>query len=281
MANADFIVLCEIHAPVWSLPFGWRLQPASLPGFQMAVSSPISSAQQQQLRYVIQQQWQNHRTAIAVHCKAPQALFFDFDATVVEEESIVELARHAGVMPAVEDITRRAMNGELDFANALRERVKLLQGLPADMIEEVARGLTPSAGLLPLTRQAADLQIPCSIVSGGFDDIVAPIAQQFGFTAFLANHLDQENGRLSGTVSSPIVDAQAKASFIQDYKSRHRIPQEGIVCIGDGANDIPMMAEGGWRLGHHPKPVLLPHLDGAIFTGDLRLIADLLRVAHA
>ncbi len=281
MANIEFIVLSDLHAPVWTLPFGWRFQLASLPGFQMAVSSPLSPAQQQQLRHSVQQQWQSHKTAMAVHRTPPQALFFDFDATVVEEESIVELARHAGVMPAVEDITRRAMNGELDFANALRERVKLLQGLPADLMGDVTRGLTPSAGLLPLTQQAATLNIPYSIVSGGFDAIVAPIAQQYGYTAFLANHLNQENGRLSGTVTSPIVDAQAKARFIQDFKSRHHIPQECVVCIGDGANDIPMMAEGGWRLGHHPKPVLLPHLDGAIFNGDLRLIADLLRVAHA
>lgn len=267
-------------APVWSASLVWTDHPVSLPGLRLASTNDLDPPSLQALKTFIQQQWHQQKTAVLIpRGRKPRALFFDFDATVVEEESIVELARHAGVSAQVELITRRAMLGELDFAAALRERVNLLTGLPADTLLTVQKNLHISKGLPSFCRRILTKRCPGFIVSGGFDVIVRDVAESLGFSGFLANHLEIAQQRLTGRVQGAIVDGQAKADYVCQYAQTHHLSPDQIVCIGDGANDIPMMQQAGIRLGHHPKPPLLPHLDGALYDGDFDLMADVLLVS--
>lgn len=280
MNERSYILLCDRMAPVWSSQQKWIDHPVSLISMRLATVVNLDPSAVQALESFVHQQWQLQKTAVFLPLpRQIRALFFDFDATVVEEETIVELARHVGVSDQVELITRRAMLGELDFSAALRERVQLLRGLPAETLLKVQNKLHISKGLPSFCRRLLKADRRGYIVSGGFDVIVEDIAESLGFSGFLANHLEISNQSLTGRVVGNIIDGQAKASYVRQHAQSHGLSPDQIVCIGDGANDIPMMQVAGVRFGHHPKPPLLPHLDGAIFNGDFDLLADVLLVS--
>ncbi len=202
-------------------------------------------------------------TGLVVPERAWKAIFFDMDSTVIAEESIVELARAAGKEAEVHSITEQAMAGLLDFKAALRQRVAMLEGLPAKLIEEVTRTLTINPGMKEFSLAAQAKGVELYLVSGGFNPLAQKIAQELGFTAFKANELAIKSDKLTGELIGDIVDGEAKAKYLEDICKQRGFALHDTVAVGDGANDLPMIRIAGASIGYHPKAVLLPYVNGA------------------
>lgn len=199
-----------------------------------------------------------------------QLLLADMDSTMIQQECIDELADEAGVGPYVADITRRAMNGELDFESALRERVGLLKGLPVSTIDRVIRDritLMPGGPALLATMKAHGAY--AALVSGGFTAFTAKIAATLGFDENRANTLVADGDVLAGTVTDPILGKQAKVDALMDITARLGIPLSDAMAVGDGANDLGMLKLAGAGVALHAKPVVAAECDIRINHGDL------------
>jgi phosphoserine phosphatase len=177
----------------------------------------------------------------------------DVDSTLIENEVIELLADEAGSGERVAEITFRAMNGELDFEQSLRERVATLAGLPESVIETVRSRVTVTRGVPELIAgvQAAGGQV--AVVSGGFHEIIDPLARELGLDRWRANRLAVADGTLTGVVVPPVVDAAAKAAALREWAADAGIPMSQTVAVGDGANDLPMMAICGLAVGFDAK----------------------------
>ncbi len=204
------------------------------------------------------------------------AIFFDMDATVIVEESLVTLAGRVGKTEEVAAITERAMAGDLDFKEALTLRVKTLAGLSASVLPEVADGLTLSRGIQPFAAFCRQIGVPLFMVSGGFVQLAEPVRRKVGFAAIHANTLEESGGKLTGRVTGPVVDAMAKRDFVLATCAKLGIAPASAVAVGDGANDLLMMGAVGCAVGHKPKPVLRPHLHAQNADGDHAFLAPLL-----
>jgi phosphoserine phosphatase len=197
----------------------------------------------------------------------------DVDSTLIEEEVIELLAEAAGSGELVRRVTERAMLGELDFAQSLRERVATLRGLPSSVLGDVAERITVTAGV-PAMIEAVHAAGGCvGTVSGGFHEILDPLAERLGLDFWRANRLAIADGALTGEVSGPIVDAAAKATTLREWADSCGVPLSRTVAVGDGANDLPMMAEAGLSVGFDAKP---PVRDAADVLLDVRDLATLL-----
>ena len=197
-------------------------------------------------------------------------LLADMDSTMIQQEFIDELADMAGVGPYVASITARAMNGELDFEAALRERVGLLTGLPVAVIEDVLRDrvtLMPGATALLATMKANGAY--AALVSGGFTAFTARIAALLGFDENRANTLLVEGGLLSGQVSDPILGKAAKVQALQDITARLGIAVDAALAVGDGANDLGMLGLAGMGVALHAKPAVAAQCSVRVNHGDL------------
>lgn len=183
-------------------------------------------------------------------------LVADMDRTIVTVETIDELAAHAGKGGEVAAITAQAMAGTLDFAGALRARVALLRGLPATAVAEVARALTlmPGAATLVATMKAHGAAT--LLVSGGFDVFAARAAALAGFDEHQANHLGLAGGRLTGAVGEPILGREAKLAALRGGAKALGVGLEATCAVGDGANDLAMVAAAGLGVAYHAKPVV-------------------------
>lgn len=178
----------------------------------------------------------------------------DMDSTLITIECIDEIAAAQGLKDQVAEITERAMQGELDFAQSLTQRVALLAGLPEHALDEVYRQR------LRLTDGAAELLAHCRqngtdfvLVSGGFTYFTDRLQQELGFQAAHANRLEIDNGRLTGRIVGRIIDAQAKAELLEHHRRRLNCRREQTVAVGDGANDIPMLQAAGFGIAFHAK----------------------------
>jgi phosphoserine phosphatase len=196
-------------------------------------------------------------------------LLADMDATIVTGETLDDLAGHAGVRDKIAAITARAMRGDLDFKSALRERVGLLKGLGADALEHTMKETTLSDGAAIFVRTMSASGALCVLVSGGFTQFTGSIADKTGFHLHHGNLLRMEDDRLTGTVSEPILDKNAKLDFLNHYRKKLDIPVEDVMAIGDGANDLPMLQAAGLGIGYRPKPVVQDSIDNCILWGDL------------
>lgn len=197
-------------------------------------------------------------------------LLADMDSTMIQQECIDELADEAGVGAVVADITARAMNGELDFEGALRERVGLLRGLPVAVIDRVIRDritLMPGGPVLLATMKANGAH--AALVSGGFTAFTARIAAVLGFDENRANTLLTDGDTLSGQVAEPILGRQAKVDALHDITARLGIPLSDAIAVGDGANDLGMLKLAGAGVALHAKPVVAAECDIRINHGDL------------
>ena len=197
-------------------------------------------------------------------------LLADMDSTMIQQECIDELADMAGVGPYVASITARAMNGELDFEAALRERVGLLTGLPVAVIEDVLRDrvtLMPGATALLATMKANGAY--AALVSGGFTAFTARIAALLGFDENRANTLLVEGGVLTGQVSDPILGKAAKVQALRDITARLGIGLAEAVAVGDGANDLGMLELAGMGVALHAKPAVAAQCQVRVNHGDL------------
>jgi phosphoserine phosphatase len=197
-------------------------------------------------------------------------LIADMDSTMIDQECVDELADEAGVKPQVAAITARAMNGEVAFEPALRERVALLKGLPCSVIEHViAARITLSKGgreLVATMKRNGALTV---LVSGGFTRFTGPIAARLGFDEAFANRLEEANGLLSGEVAEPILGRQAKAEALLRAASRLGLTPADVMAVGDGANDLDMLALAGTGVALHAKPVVAADAPFRIDHGDL------------
>lgn len=198
----------------------------------------------------------------------------DVDSTLIQDEVIELLAAHAGCAEAVKEVTEAAMRGELDFAESLRARVSLLAGLPVSVFDEVRAAVRLTPGARTLVATLRDLGLSIGLVSGGFIEVVGPLAAELGITYTHANTLEVANGRLTGAMASAIVDRAAKATKLREWAAAEGLPLSRTIAIGDGANDLDMLAEAGLGIAFNAKPTVrasadtalnLPYLDAVLF----------------
>ncbi len=172
-------------------------------------------------------------------------LVADMDATMIEGETLDELAAHFGLKDKVAPITQQAMRGEIDFAEALRMRVALLRGMPVSALQETLDQVNYSKGAKTLVGTMRRFGAQCVLISGGFDFFTNPVAQTLGFNKNIGNRLGIEYDMLTGEVMQPIVDKNTKKKTVEDESRALGIDPRGAVAVGDGANDIPMLQTAG------------------------------------
>jgi phosphoserine phosphatase len=196
-------------------------------------------------------------------------LIADMESTLIENEFLDDIAARAGIGPKIADITRRAMAGELDFAGALRERVSMLRGLNADLLDDVYGRLRfmPGARTLVATmRRHGSVTV---IVSGGFGFFAERVRATLGADLAEANELEVVSGRLTGRVHEPIFDRQSKRATLERLAAAHSLPLADTIAVGDGANDIEMVRAAGLGVAFRAKPILAETAAVAIRHGDL------------
>jgi phosphoserine phosphatase len=211
----------------------------------------------------------------------PRVFVSDMDSTMIGQECIDELADYAGLKPQIADITERAMQGELDFAAALRERVALLAGLEESAIADcLADRIRATPGARTLVETLAALGTRCVLVTGGFHHFADPVAEMLGFHRVVGNRLEVADGKLTGGLIGPITDAQVKAAVL-----REECAQEGqgarSLATGDGANDIPMIAAATYGFAYRAKPKARAAANGRIDGEDLTDVLRLLGVVQS
>ena len=201
----------------------------------------------------------------------PGLVVTDVDSTLISQEVIEELAGAAGTRERVAEITSRAMNGELDFAESLRERVATLAGVPESVFGDVLSAITPTKGARELIDAVHRAGGRFGIVSGGFEEVVAPLAASLDIDFYAANRLEVVGGVLTGRVLGRIVTSHVKVDCLRSWASSLGVPLERTVAIGDGANDVPMMHEAGVGIAFCAKPAVREQVSVQLNTPDLSL----------
>jgi phosphoserine phosphatase len=197
----------------------------------------------------------------------------DVDSTLIENEVIELLAEQAGSLAEVSAITFRAMNGELDFEESLRSRVATLRGLPESVFATVGAQVVVTEGVTAMIAGIQSAGGRVGVVSGGFHEVIDPVAERLGLNYWRANRLEVVDGQLTGGLTGPIVDAAAKASTLREWAEDFGVPLSQTVAVGDGANDLPMMAITGLAVGFDAKA---PVRDEANLIMDRRDLSQLL-----
>jgi phosphoserine phosphatase len=214
-----------------------------------------------------------------LHRRAKRLVFLDVDSTLIQDEVIDMLAEAAGATEPVRGITERAMAGELDFEDALRSRVALLEGLDASVLEDVAGRIRLTPGARTLLRTLKRLGMKVGVVSGGFTFFTDRLAAELGLDHAAANTLEIVDGRVTGRVIGPIVDRARKAEVLRSVAEAEGIPLAQTVAIGDGANDLDMLSTAGLGIAFNAKPVVqqaadtavsVPYLDAILFVLGIR-----------
>lgn len=213
--------------------------------------------------------------------RSRKLVVMDVDSTFIREEVIELIASHAGCEAEVEQITTRAMRGEIDFAQSLAERVALLEGLPVSALDEVRESinLTPGARTLVTTLQRLGYEI--ALVSGGFHEIVDSVASELQISHVRANRLQVADGKLTGKTEGPIVDRPGKATAMREIAAQIGIPIENTIAIGDGANDLDMLGLAGLGIAFNAKPIVRQQADTAVNVPYLDSVLFLLGIPHS
>lgn len=204
-------------------------------------------------------------------------LVLDVDSTLITAEVIELLADHAGTREKVAEVTERAMRGELDFAASLHARVATLAGVDARALEDVLHHVHLSPGATELISRAREQGATIGLVSGGFAEVVLPVANLLGITHVRANSLEVADGRLTGRVRGEVVDRRVKAETMLGWASDLGVDPAACVAVGDGANDLDMLAAAGLGVAYRAKPVVAAAADAVVTIPRLDVVAELLR----
>jgi phosphoserine phosphatase len=204
----------------------------------------------------------------------------DMDSTFIKNEVIDLLAKVAGVGEKVAEITERTMRGELDFAESLTERVALLKDLPVSAIEKVREEIDFSDGAERVVKILHALGHKVAVVSGGFGNVIDPILQNIGIDFIQSNTLESDGENLTGKTVGKIVDKKGKAEALKEFATELGIPLAQTVAVGDGANDLDMMAISGLSIAFNAKPMVQEAAKAAINNGDLTGILFLMGITQ-
>lgn len=210
--------------------------------------------------------------------RSKRLIVMDMDSTLIRIEVIDELARAHGVGEQVAAITRRAMQGEMDYDQSLRERVALLRGLDARVLYQLADNLPLTEGAETLLRVLKRLGYRTAVISGGFSVAAEALQKRLGIDFAWSNTLEIEGGLLTGRVSGPIVNAQRKADLLEELALRERVPLDQVIAIGDGANDVLMLQKAGHGIAFHARPKLREAAHTSISAMGLDAILYLLGI---
>lgn len=211
--------------------------------------------------------------AVPAAGRRKRLLLSDMDSTMITVECIDELADLAGIQSEVAVVTRRAMNGEIDFAVSLLERVALLAGLPERVIGEVcAERIRPMPGAAPLVATMRAAGARCVLVSGGFSAFTGFVRERLGFDVDEANRLEIVDGRLTGRLLGPLRDAASKRSALHRHAAELGVDATASIAVGDGANDLPMLLDAGMGVAYHAHPSVRAAAPLRIDRADLRAL---------
>jgi phosphoserine phosphatase len=215
-----------------------------------------------------------------LHRRAMRLVVMDVDSTLVSGEAIDLLAARAGCEAKVAEITAAAMRGELEFGAALAERVALLAGLDASVIDEVRSQLRLAPGARTLIRTLRRLGYKCGIVSGGFTQFTDGLAADLALDYAAANTLGIEGGKLTGQITGPVIDRAGKAQALRDFAAASGVPLSQTVAVGDGANDLDMIAAAGLGIAFNAKPAVRDAADASVSVPHLDAILHLLGISR-
>ncbi|WLQ06069.1 phosphoserine phosphatase SerB [Arthrobacter oryzae] len=191
-------------------------------------------------------------------------LIMDVDSTLIQQEVIELLAAYAGKKEEVTAVTEAAMRGELDFAQSLHARVAVLAGLPADVVDSVRAEVKLTEGAADLVAAFKAAGHAVAVVSGGFNQILRPIAEDLGLDYWIANELEIVDGALTGKVLGAVVDRAAKEKYLREWAAAEGIPMEHTIAVGDGANDLDMLSAAGIGVAFNAKPAVRAAADAAV-----------------
>lgn len=207
-------------------------------------------------------------------------IVMDVDSTLIQDEVIELIAAHAGCEPEVKAVTDAAMRGEMDFAESLRSRVALLRGTPVEVLDRVRAEVRLTPGARTLCRTLKRLGYRVALVSGGFTEVVAPLAAELGVDYLQANELEAVNGILTGHLVGSIVDRAGKAEALRRFAEDAGIPLEQTVAIGDGANDLDMITQAGLGIAFNAKPALREAADTTVNVPYLDAVLHVLGITR-
>ena len=250
-----------------------------------AIELHVSGADTARLRVLLAQEAARERVDVAVQPaglqrRGAQLVVIDVDSTLVQGEVIEMLAARAGCRTEVATLTEAAMRGDIDFADSLRRRVALLRGLPVTVLDEVYEQLQLAPGARTLVRSLQRLGYRFGIVSGGFAQITDRLAEELSIDFAAANRLETAEGRLTGRLVGPVIDRAGKADALRRFAAAAGVPQGQTVAIGDGANDLDMLAAAGLGIAFNAKPVVRDAADAAVNVPYLDAIAYLLGISR-
>lgn len=250
-----------------------------------AIDLHVSGASTETLRTVLAVEAARQSIDIAVQPasllrRGTRLIVMDVDSTLIQGEVIEMLAAHAGCEPKVAEITEAAMRGEIDFAESLRARVALLEGVPASALDDVYDDIVLAPGARTLVRTLRRLGYRFAIVSGGFSQITDRLAEDLGIHKARANELEIVDGRLTGRIVGPIVDRAGKAAALREFAAELAIPEAAVIAIGDGANDLDMLNAAGLGIAYNAKPVVRNAADTAVNVPYLDAIMYLLGISR-
>jgi len=198
----------------------------------------------------------------------------DVDSTLIQQEVIELLAEHAGALEEVSQITNAAMAGEIDFSQSLLKRVALLEGLDVSCFDKVLAEITITDGVAELIEAVHRVDGKIAAVSGGFSQILEPLANSIGLDFWMANELEIEQEKLTGKITGEIIDANAKADALRSWAKLSGLSLEDCVAVGDGANDIKMLEAAGFAVAFRAKPKLRQYADYLIEENSLRPLIE-------
>ncbi|MFC0865214.1 phosphoserine phosphatase SerB [Sphaerimonospora cavernae] len=249
------------------------------------IEMAVSGANPQAMRVALAAEAAAQQVDVAVqrsglHRRAKRLIVMDVDSTLIQNEVIELLAKHAGCLDEVARVTEEAMRGELDFAQSLIRRVALLEGLSEEVFEKVAKELVLTPGARTLVRTLKRLDYRFAIVSGGFTQITDTLVRDLGIDFSAANTLEVVDGRLTGRVIGEIVDRPGKARALERFAAESNIPPSQTVAVGDGANDLDMLAAAGLGIAFNAKPVVRQAADTALNVPYLDSILYLLGISR-